>query len=399
MPFFTGFYGKKTYLYRTLNFKNLYIMRLFIFSICLAGLTTVIAQKNPYLLVGTYTSGKSEGIYVYSFDTKTGDNKMLSATKTSNPSYLAVSYDNKFVYAVNENADTTGTIIGGSVTAFAFNKPSATLTTLDKQLSGGTNPCYVAVDKTGKWVFAGNYSSGTLSVFPVKNDGSVEPASQVIAHSGTGPDKDRQEGPHVHSTVLSPDDKYLFVPNLGTDKIMIYRFDKGTGKLTPTAAKYAATKPGTGPRHFDFAPGGKHAYLAEELAGSVVAYSYKNGELKKLQEISVLQKGFSGATGVADIHVSHDGKFLYCSNRGDANLITIFAINPVSGTLKVAGYQSTLGKTPRNFSFDPTGNFLLAANQKSDDIIIFKVDKKTGLLTDTGKRIEVPNPVCIKWIE
>ena len=364
----------------------------------LLAISAATAQKNPYLLVGTYTSGKSEGIYVYQFDTKTADNNLISVAKTSNPSYLAIAPNNKTVYAVNENADTTGSIVGGTVTAFSFTAGDGKLTALDKQLSGGTSPCYVDVDKTGKWVFAGNYSSGTLAVFPVKPNGSIYAASQVIAHAGTGANLERQEGPHVHATVVSPDNKFLFVPNLGVDKVFIYQLNIATGKLTPTVEKTANSEPGSGPRHFTFAPNGQHAYLIEELTGTVVVYKYNNGRLTKQQRINALPKNFSGAFGSADIHVSPDGKFLYCSNRGDANTITIFNINQQNGKVAVVGYQSTLGKTPRNFNFDPTGNYLLVANQQSDNIVIFKIDKKTGLLTDTGKQILVPNPVCIKWI-
>ena len=357
------------------------------------------AQKKPYLIIGTYTSSKSEGIYVYDFNTVTAENNLISVAKTSNPSYIAVSPNKKTVYAVNENADTIGSVAGGSVTAFSFNAVDGKLTPMDTHPSGGTNPCYVSVDKTGKWVFAGNYSSGTLSVFPVATNGNIAAASQVIAQSGTGPNKQRQEGPHVHATVVSPDNNYLFVPNLGNDKVMIYTINKTSGKLTPAPEKFVATVPGSGPRHFDFAPNKKYAYLMEELSGNVIGYSYNNGKLKQIQSISSLQKDFTGAVGCADIHVSKDGKFLYCSNRGDANLITIFSINQKNGQLTLAGYQSTLGKTPRNFNFDPSGNYLLVANQNSDDIVIFKIDRKTGLLTDTGKRILVPNPVCIKWID
>jgi len=371
-------------------------LKFLFFGLLAFGIAT--AQKKPYLLIGSYTSGKAIGISVYSFNSKTGEDSFISVAKTKNPSYLAVSKNNKFVYAVNETQDTTGTYIGGGVTAFSFNAVTGTLTQLDEQQSGGKDPCYVSVTNNGKYVFAGNYSSGTLATFPVKLDGSIDVASQIITHSGKGPNKDRQEGPHVHSTVLSPDDNYLFVPNLGTDKVMIYSVNKTTGKLTPAPTPFTATDGGTGPRHLEFAPNKKYAYLIEEMGGNIVTYQYNNGVLKKIQNISILQKDFKGDVGAADIHVSHDGKFLYSSNRGTANDITIFSINKKNGKLAVVGYQSTLGETPRNFNFDPTGNFLLAANQKSDDVIIFKVNKKTGLLTDTGKRILVGNPVCIKWI-
>ncbi len=373
-------------------------MRTTILLLSLFSFTLATAQKKPYLLVGTYTSGKSKGIYVYSFDEKNATVDLLSTAPIKNPSYLAVSPDKKTVYSVVETADTTDGVVGGGVTAFSFDATNGKLTAMNTQASGGTNPCYVSVTKSEKWVFAANYSSGTLSEFPVIDNGNIGAASQTIAHTGTGPNKNRQEGPHVHSTVLSPDDNYLFVPNLGIDKVMIYRINSATGKLTPAPQPFVATAPGSGPRHFDFAPNKRFAYLMEEMSGDVVTYGYNNGSLKQLQSISSIPDNFKGNVGAADIHVSPDGKFLYCSNRDDGNTITIFSINQQTGKLKVAGHQSTLGKTPRNFNFDPSGNFLLVANQNSDNIVIFKINKKTGLLTDTDKRIEVPNPVCVKWI-
>ena len=367
----------------------------FVLLALLAG-SMVTAQKKTYLLVGTYTSKKGEGIYVYDFNTKTADNNLISIAKSSNPSYLAVSPNNKFVYAANENADSSSEGIGGSISAFAFD--NGQLTFINKQFSGGKHPCYVAVDNSGKWVFAGNYSSGTLAVFPTTSTGTIDAATQIITHTGTGPNKDRQEGPHVHATVLSPDNNYLFVPNLGIDKVMSYNFNKITGKLTASTQVSANSEPGSGPRHIEFAPNKKYAYLAEEMSGTVVVYAYKNGQLIKQQRLNALPKDFKGSFGGADIHVSADNRFLYCSNRGSSNSITIFKINKTNGNLTVIGHQSTMGKTPRNFNFDPTGNFLLVANQESDNIVILKINKTTGLLTTTGKQISVPNPVCVKWI-
>ena len=364
----------------------------------LLAFNTIIAQQKTYLLVGTYTSGKSEGIYVYDFNTTTGESSLLSTAKTPNPSYLAVSPNHKVVYSVTENADSTKAGVGGEVSAFAFNNKTGTLTEMNKQFSGGKHPCYVAVDNTGKWVFAANYSSGSAVLFPVLTDGSLAPAKQVLQDAGTGANKARQEAPHVHSTMLSPDNKFLFTPDLGTDKVMIYRFDKVNGKLTPAAPPFITSLPGSGPRHLDFHPNNRFAYLIEEMTGTVNAFKYNNGKLTSIQHISAMPADFKGTLGSADIHVSKDGRFLYCSNRGDGNSITIFAINASTGKLTAAGYQSTMGKTPRNFNFDPSGNFLLVANQNSDNVVIFKIDKKTGLLTDTGKRIDVPNPVCVKWI-
>lgn len=218
------------------------------FSIALFAVLTIYsvnAQKNPYLLIGTYTKGKSEGIYVYTFNSKNGNSELVSTTKISNPSYLAVSPNQKYVYAVNEDAQTTGGQIGGYISAFTFNAASGNLTEINKQLSGGNHPCYVAVDNAGKWLFASNYSSGDFGVLPINEDGSLDPASLVIQHSGSGPNTGRQEGPHVHSTVLSKDNNYLFVQDLGIDKIMIYRFNKTNGKVTPANPPFAKETAGS----------------------------------------------------------------------------------------------------------------------------------------------------------
>jgi 6-phosphogluconolactonase len=353
-------------------------------------------QKKQYMLVGTYTSGKSTGIYVYSFDSKSGTAQLVDSAKTSNPSYLAVSPDKKFVYAVNENAEPG---IGGKVTAFAFNKQTGRLSELNQQRSMGNHPCYITVDKTGKWVIAGNYSSGTVAVFPVRKDGSLGEAVTVKQHEGSSVNKDRQEGPHVHATVLSPDNRTLFVPDLGIDKIMLYAFNVNNGSLTAKATPYVKLPEGSGPRHFVFHPGGRWAYLIQEMTGTITAFNYKTGSLQSLQTVSTLPAGFSKSFSSADIHVSPDGKFLYASNRDSSNTIAVFKIHPATGRLSLLGHQSALGKTPRNFNFDPSANFLLVANQRSDDIIIFRRNARTGLLRDTGKRIDVGNPVCIKWID
>ena len=377
-------------------------MKKFFLSIYfIASVIFISAQANQdwYLLAGTYTAGKSEGIYVYKFNTTTGENKLISTAKASNPSFLTVSPNEKFVYAVNEVADSARFIVTGHVAAFSFDKKSGTLSFINKQESGGKHPCYVSIDKSGKWIFAGNYSSGSLAVLPVHADGSLGAATQTIQHAGSSVVSNRQEGPHVHSTNLSKDNKTLYVPDLGIDKTMIYKFDNKSGKLSEAAMPFVLSEPGAGPRHFDIHPNGKFAYLIEELSGTVnVLKIYKDGSLESIQGYSALPRDYNGPVGSADIHVSPDGKFLYASNRGESNTIGIMKINPQSGMLSWVGYQSTLGKTPRNFNFDPSGNFLLVANQNSDEIVIFKRDKKTGLLTDTGKRISIPNPVCIKWI-
>lgn len=361
---------------------------------------SVTAQKKPYLIVGTYTeTDQSSGVFVYSFDTKTGNIKAVDSAVSSNPSFVAVAPNKKTIYVVNENADST-LRDGGAVSSFAFNKANGSLKQTSTQPSGGAHPCYVTVSNNGKWLFAANYSSGTFSEFPLNADATIGVAVNNIRHFGKGANKDRQEGPHVHGTFLTSDNKLLLVPDLGTDKIMLYDFNAGTGKLTEAKNPYIAFPGGSGPRHIAFHPSQKYLYVIQELTGSVAAFRFNASARKAdlFQTISTVPDNFKGDIGSADIHVSPDGKFLYGSNRGESNTIAIYSINQATGILTLKGFQSVLGIAPRNFNFDPTGNFLLVANQRSNEIVVFKVNHQTGLLTDTGKRMKVHAPVCIKWI-
>jgi len=244
------------------------------------------AQKNEnYLLIGTYTTGKSEGVYVYHFNSTTGDFDSVGMVKTSNPSYLAVSPDEKFVYAVNEGADKGN---GGKVTAFAFNKTDGKLSFIDQQPSAGDDPCYISVDKTNKWIAVANYTSGTLSIFPINNSGGIDSATTAIQQTGYSVNTERQTSPHMHCAIFSKDNKYLFAADLGTDKLMVYSFDEKTGKVSAAALPFVMTKAGTGPRHLTFHPNNKYAYLIEELTGTISAYNYKNGAFALVQNASAL---------------------------------------------------------------------------------------------------------------
>ncbi|HEY0680280.1 MAG TPA: lactonase family protein [Chitinophagaceae bacterium] len=382
-------------------FNKFYVLLLATVTSCSAS--SQLPPGEHYLLVGTYTSGRSEGIYVFKFNSDKGSFEPVSIAKgIRNPSYLAVAPGNRYVYSVSEGEGQ------GSITSYSFN--NGTLTTLNVQPSGGIAPCYISVHKSGKWVVTGNYSSGTFAVLPVQNDGSLASPSTVITHKGNSVNKQRQEGPHVHATVFSPDNNFLFVPDLGMDKVMIYSFNEKTGGVQPAAQTFAATEPGSGPRHFEFHPNGRYAYLMEEMSGTVTVFQTGNAPkskqtgsaqkamLKAIQNISSHPAGYKGSIGSADIHVSPDGKFLYASNRGESNSIAIFSINDKTGKLIPIGHQSTLGIKPRNFNIDPTGNFLLVANQESNNIVIFRRDKKTGKLNPIEQQIEVPNPVCLKFI-
>lgn len=367
-----------------------------ILIIMLCFISMAKAQTPPYkmynLLVGTYTSpDKSQGIYVYSFNTETGEFSSKSvATGIKNPSYLAIAKDRKHVYSVSEGSE-------GQISAFSFNPVTGQLTFLNSAPAGGNGPCYVSVDDNNKFVFAGNYGGGSITAIPINADGSLSQDIQKIQHEGKSI-KPNQDKPHVHAAVLSKDNKFLFVPDLGTDKVNIYGVDITKPKpLTPASPAFASITAGGGPRHFTVHPNGKFAYVILENTGEVVVFDYASGQLKEKQKVSMPVAGYDGNIHAADIHISPDGKFLYGSMRAEINELGIYSIDK-KGLLKWVGRQSTMGKIPRNFEIDPTGNFLLVGNQNSDEIVIFKRDKKTGLLTDTGKRISVGKPVCLKFV-
>src|SRR5688572_10297328 len=363
---------------------------LFLFS-------SILAQNsNEYhLLIGTYSNNdNSNGIYVYRFNTETGAFKMAQpVTNSVNASYLAISADRKNVYAVSEEGGGKG-----SANAYTFNPGTGALKFVNNVLSEGDHPCYISADDKKKFVFVGNYSGGNLLSIPLNTDGSFRKDVQNIQHQGSSVVKERQEKAHVHAVVLSPDGRYLLVPDLGADKVFQYRVDVTKPQaLTPANQPFTAVKPGGGPRHLTFHPNGKYAYLILELEAAVMVFDYNDGKLEAKQTITMTVPDFKGKGSAADIHVSPDGKFLYASNRGEANDLAIYSIDN-AGKLSLVGHQSVLGKTPRNFAIDPSGNYLLAANQDSNDIVIFKRDVKTGLLTPTGKKIEVDKPVCLKFV-
>ncbi|MFN8291668.1 MAG: lactonase family protein [Chitinophagaceae bacterium] len=355
-------------------------------------------SQEYYLFVGTYDSPKSEGIYVYKFSGSDGSATAVSSVRTSNPSYLAVSPDEKMVYAVNENGDSAA--FAGAVSAFSFDKSAGQLTLINQQPSLGNNPCYISVDKSGKWIFAGNYSSGNMVILPVREDGSLGPVKMNQPYTGSGPNKDRQLSSHVHCTILAGNDKDLFVTDLGSDKVNIEHFHAKTGFVFDNEHKAIQMEPGAGPRHLAIDDDRDFIYVIEELTGYVSVYTYpEDGNAQFVQRVRITPDDYTGKVSGADIHLSPDGRYLYTSCRGDANVIGIYAVDKKKGTLTLKGFQPTLGKTPRNFNFDPDGKFLLVANQNSDEIVIFKRDTRTGLLKDTGNRISVGKPVCIKWAE
>lgn len=352
------------------------------------------SQGQVNLLVGTYTkTGKSKGIYVYDFNTQTGDAVLKSETAgVDNPSFLTLSPDKQFVYSVSENGPETA-----AARAFSYDRGSGKLTALNVLPTNGGSPCHIITSADNRHVIVTNYVTGNVAVFRTADDGSLAERVQLIQHEGSGPNQSRQQKAHAHSSIFSPGGGFVLVQDLGADKTFVYRYDKNNPDkpLSPADPPYASATPGGGPRHITFSADGKFVYAIQELTGDVVAYRYRQGKLELLQEISMLADGFNGRVGAADIHLSPDGVFLYASNRGEGNDIGIFRVNKKKGTLQKIGNQPVLGKEPRNFAITPDGKLLLAANQSSDEIVIFNRDTQTGLLTDTGKRIAVGAPVCL----
>lgn len=366
-----------------------------------------MSQPQPpsmLMFVGTYTRrephvvGKSEGIYVYSMNPATSELSYVSLMRgVENPSYLVVHPKHSHVYAVNEVADYGGE--NGAVSSFAIDSQTGELTFLNQQSSHGVGPCYATVDQGGRYVFAANYGSGSACMLPILPDGSLGPASDWVQHVGSSVNPRRQTGPHAHSINVDPTNRFVYVADLGMDKVMAYAIDYAGGKLVPAQQPFVEVTPGAGPRHMDFHPNGRFAYLINEIGNTVVVYAFDaaTGALTELQTISTLPAGWEGMSHTADIHITLDGRFLYGSNRGHDSL-AIFAVDAATGLLTPAGHQPTGGKVPRNFVIDPSGTFVLAANQNSDSIVHFRIDQQTGALTPTGHETQVPTPVCQKLI-
>jgi 6-phosphogluconolactonase len=358
------------------------------------------AEAGKYVVyIGTYTQRGSKGIYAYRYDAATGQLEDLGiAAQTPSPSFLAISPNHKFLYAANETDEYQGQS-SGIVSAFSIDAKTGKLALLNQVASKGASPCHISVDHTGKFVLVANYTGGNLSVFPVREDGSLGAASDFIQHQGSGPNHDRQEKAHAHWIDVSPDNRFALNADLGLDEVFVYRFDASKGKLTPNNPPFAKVAPGAGPRHLAFHPNGKFAYVIDEMASTITVFSYdaKGGKLKELQAVPTLPKDFSGENTTAEIVVHPSGKFLYGSNRGHDSL-AVFAIDPTKGTLIFVEHVSVKGKTPRNFEIDPSGKRLLVANQDTDNIVEFAIDSTTGKLTPTGTELKVPMPVCIKFL-
>jgi 6-phosphogluconolactonase len=363
------------------------------------------AAKGQYFVyVGTYTTKtESKGIYSFQFDAATG--KMTApelAAESPDPSFVAVHPDGKYLYAVNEAGKNS------MVSAFALDVATGKLALLNQLPALGADPCYISFDRSGKFVLIANYSSGNVAVFPILPDGKLGEHTAVVEDSGAlGPNRERQEAPHAHWIEPSAHNRFVYVADLGLDRVLTYKFDVAKGTLTPGAKSSpadagnpssAALNPGTGPRHVAFSRDGNYMYVLGELQSNVTVFKNDAREtFRQVQQISALPGGFSGRNDAAEIAIHRNGRFLYTSNRGHES-IAVFAIEPKTGTLTLVAIVPTGGKEPRHFTMDPTGQYLLAENQLSGNIVEFRIDPATGMLTATGEVLPVPSPVCVAFL-
>jgi 6-phosphogluconolactonase len=361
----------------------------------LLALTSTISQgvaAEHLVYFGTYTGPKSKGIYVSRFETSTG--KLTApelAAELARPSWVTTHPNGKFLYAVSELGNDS------TITAYSIDRSSGKLKELNKVPSGGSAACHLAINKPGSLIFVANYGNGTVAGFRLLQDGTLGARTAFVQHQGSSVNQRRQRGPHAHAVVLSPDGKFLFVPDLGTDQYVAYKVD-AEGGITPFEAGSPKVKPGSGPRHFAFHPNGKLAYGLNEMGSSVTGFTYDGkGSLREIETVSTLPADFKEESNSAEIEVDSPGRFVYASNRGHDS-IAIFAIDRSKGTLQDVQRVSTQGRVPRNFKIDPSGKFLLAANQDSDNVVVFKRDDKSGKLAATGQVLEVGSPVCIEFL-
>jgi 6-phosphogluconolactonase len=367
------------------------ILSVFLAAAQLKGQPTKAPPPEWNVYVGTYTKAqKSKGIYAWRFQPATGKMTALGvAAETPSPSYLAVHPNQHFLYAVNEANN-------GTVTSFSIDQETGKLKQLNQVSSKGGGPCHLTTDRSGKWLYVANYNTGSISAFPINDDGSLGESSAFIQHAGSSVNQQRQKGPHAHATVMSPDNHYVFTADLGLDQVIGYHFDPNRGGMATDDPAITKIAPGSGPRHVAFRPDGRFLYVLNEMASSVVAFRYDatKGTNEEMQTLSTLPADFKGNSSGAEIFVHRSGNYLYASNRGHDS-IAIFRIDLTSGKLTPVGHAATRGKTPRGFGIDPTGTWLFAGNQDSDNMSLFRIDLKTGNLNPVGDPIDVFSPVSV----
>jgi 6-phosphogluconolactonase len=378
--------------------RRTFLARLGVGAVALAGTFCTPATRGSRmapLYIGTYTRGRSQGIYLARTDAANGRITLdRLVAEVENPSFLALNRGRTHLYAVSEVDDFAGTAAGG-VLAYSIQADGG-LRELNRQPSQGATPCHLTVDATGRFVLVANYTGGNAAVLPIQSDGSLGPATDVVQHTGSGPNAQRQEGPHAHSVTLDGANRFALVADLGIDRVVGYGFDVEQGALIPSDLAGIRARPGAGPRHFAFHPDGRRAYVINELDSTLTALAYDpaTGSLESTGTVSTLPEGYAGDNSCADVHVHPSGRFVYGSNRGHDS-IAVFAIN--DGALTSVQHQSTLGRVPRNFAIAPSGRFLIAANQDTDSLVTFSVDSATGQLAPVGAPVEVPVPVCVRF--
>jgi 6-phosphogluconolactonase len=359
----------------------------------LAGQAAPAADFWAY--VGTATNNSdSKGIYVFRFQADSGRLTAFGlAAATSNPSFLVADKTHQHVYAVNEDAQ-------GSVSAFAIEPATGKLRLLDRISSRGNGPCHLTLDRTGHWLAVANYGSGNFAVLPVKADGSLGESVAFQQHAGSGPNHDRQQGPHAHCVLFSPDNRYLLVADLGLDRVMVYRFDAATGAVVLNDPPFGSVPSGAGSRHLMFHPNGRYLYTVDEMQSAVTTFSWDaaRGALEPLQTVSSLPPDFHGVSTAAELAIGNGGTRLYASNRG-SDTIALFAIDPQHFTLAPTEFAPALGKMPRHFTLDPTGKYLLAETRDSDTIAVFKLNPHSGQMVPAPHpTVHAPKPVCLVFV-
>jgi 6-phosphogluconolactonase len=374
-----------------------------------ASLGTLSSSARPetadkyWVFFGTYTGGKSKGIYRSEFDPKSGSLSAPElAAEVTNPSFLAVHPTNKFLYAVGEVSNIDGKKAGG-VHAFALDTKTGALTKINDKDSGGAGPCHVTVDKTGKCVIVANYGGGSCGSLPVNDDGSLGDMTSFHQHQGKSVNPARQQGPHAHSANIDANNRYAVVADLGLDQLLVFKLDPSAAKLTPNDPRHFATPPGSGPRHFAFHPNGKFAYACGELDMSVIALKY-DAEKGSFTQVNVAPtipadtpEAVRKKSSTAEVLVHPSGKFVFVSNRGH-NTIATFKVNDQTGAVAPGAHLTGDIKTPRNFNFDPTGRWVLVANQDGDSVVVFEWDNFGENGKQTQTKVEVGRPVCVKFV-
>ncbi|MGB5943193.1 MAG: lactonase family protein [Leeuwenhoekiella sp.] len=374
----------------SLKVKFITCLLLLIFTACGNQRET----QRTLLFVGSFTNKMpGEGIHIYEFDSESATTHLIyTLDSVVNTSFLKLSQDGSHLYSVWESQMP----YHGKVAAFEVDLVNDNLRFINAQDCGGKNPVHLDIDKTGNYLTNSNYTDPSLSVFKIKLDGSLKPFDQVFRFKDSSVIESRQEEAHIHSSNFSPDNNFLFAQDLGADKIRAFQLKHSSNGSILREAREIKVDPGSGPRHFTFHPNGNFGYGVSELSGKILAFKYDSGKLKFLKDYDSYQQD-QDIYRAADIHISPDGRFLYASNRApEENSISIFKINEDNGELKLVGHKPTYGKHPRNFAISPDGEFLFVANQFSNTIVIFKIDKETGMLEKMQEEIKVNEPSSIQ---